>query len=769
MIDDRSQDACDMRTSDEKSPSKTRPSITNHQYAFSQQDRRTFLGQIALGLAMTQMQGFLSPALADESFSIDVPLPKDARLGKLVDLNGYFPFAVPESAEVWKHRAEELRRQLLVANGLWPMPPRPPVEATVHGKVDREQYTVERVYFQSSPGLYVTGSLFRPKNVTGKAPVVLSPHGHWNDGRFFDHGELLVRDEIKKGAEKFPIGGRHPLQARCVQLARMGCVVFHYDMLGYADSVPFSQALAHGFKSQRSSMSQPDHWGLFSAQAELRLLSVMGLQTFNSIRALDWISTLPDVDTSRIGVTGASGGGTQTFMLTAVDDRPTAAFPAVMVSTSMQGGCTCENASYLRVGTGNVEIAALTAPRPLGMSAADDWTKELEKKGLPELKKLYSLVGAPDNVEGKYFPFSHNFNAVSGAMMYEFFNKHFKLGLKSITEEDYVPLTRDELTVWNTDHPKPKMDEEAERTALLNLAKASDEQIASLTPKDAASSEKFREIVGGGWKVLLDRTPPNADAVKVDIVREGKIGDVSYRLGYLNNTMKSESIPTIHLGIKMPPERLVIWITPEGKKGLFAGSDIIAPVKKLLEAGIHVVGLDLLTQGNSLSPDRSPLRSRSTENGRDAACFVFGYNYPLFAQRVQDIVTGIVRAKAKLGPNGRVDVVGVNGAGPLAAAAVAFMRDSVSSLAISTNGFRFAQITDIQDPMLLPGALKYGDLPALIGLCAPVPVWLGGEGSNLPSVTAACYKAIGATDKIAASSVSREGEGSEIAAWLLKS
>ena len=113
---------------------------------------------------------------------------------------------------------------------------------------------------------------------------------------------------------------------------------------------------------------------------------MMGLQTYNSIRALDWFSGLPDVDPKRIGVTGASGGGTQTFILCAIDPRPAVAFPAVMVSTAMQGGCTCENACYLRVGTGNVEIAALIAPRPLGMTAADDWTKEIATKGLPELQ-----------------------------------------------------------------------------------------------------------------------------------------------------------------------------------------------------------------------------------------------------------------------------------------------------------------------------------------------------------------------------------------------
>src|SRR5205807_5057206 len=132
--------------------------------------------------------------------------------------------------------------------------------------------------------------------------------------------------------------------------------------------------------------------------AELRQQSFMGLQTWNSIRSLDFLLSLPDVDASRVGVTGASGGGTQTFILGAIDDRVTAAFPAVMVGTAMQGGCVCENCSYLRIGTGNIEIAGLFAPKPLGMSGADDWTIDIETKGLPELKALYKLMGAGGNV-----------------------------------------------------------------------------------------------------------------------------------------------------------------------------------------------------------------------------------------------------------------------------------------------------------------------------------------------------------------------------------
>ena len=170
----------------------------------------------------------------------------------------------------------------------------------------------------------------------------------------------------------------------------MGCVVFHYDMIGYADSTQISFDLAHRFAVQRPHMNRPSGWGLFSPQAESHLQSVMGLQTYNSLRAVDFLQSLPDVDAERLAVTGASGGGTQSFILAAIDPRIKVSVPAVMVSTAMQGGCTCENACGLRVGTGNVEFAALVAPRPQALTAANDWTLEMKTKGFPQLQQLQS-------------------------------------------------------------------------------------------------------------------------------------------------------------------------------------------------------------------------------------------------------------------------------------------------------------------------------------------------------------------------------------------
>ena len=207
----------------------------------------------------------------------DGDTPNDWRLGKLKDLNGDFSMEVPSSKSAWSKRAEEVRRRILVSCGLWPMPARPPVKATVHGRVDRDEYTVERVYFESYPGFFVTGSLYRPKGKQGPRPVVLSPHGHFSEGRFHRHNDKDFGQALELGDERLAVGGRYPLQARCVQLARMGCIVFHYDMIGYADSKQISYDLAHKHREPRPEMENKDRWGLFTAQAEMRLQSVLSL------------------------------------------------------------------------------------------------------------------------------------------------------------------------------------------------------------------------------------------------------------------------------------------------------------------------------------------------------------------------------------------------------------------------------------------------------------------------------------------------------------
>ena len=397
-------------------------------------------------------------------------VPQDIRLTRLKDENGYYPFTPCSSREAWEKRAAQLRRQVLLAAGLWPMPEKTPIDPAIYGRVDCDEYTVEKIFFETHPGFYLTGNLYRPKGRSGRLPAVLTPFGHWPEGRFYDndvmYGRKATRQQIADGAERFETAARYPLQAYAVQLARMGCVVLQYDMVGRADS----KQLLHN-AGVRPEMNNPRRWGFCSPQAEARMQTIFGLQTYNSIRALDVLSELPDVDPARIGVMGQSGGGQQTNFLCAIDPRPAVSVPMCMVSTTGQAGCICGCASYLWTGTNGIELAALMAPKPLALIGANDWTKDVPAKGLPELKQHYRLWGEEDRVMVEsLLQFPHNFNSVSRSLMYGWLNKQLKLGLEEpILERDFHPLSVAQLSVWDAGHPAPPGGDEFERSFLQRM------------------------------------------------------------------------------------------------------------------------------------------------------------------------------------------------------------------------------------------------------------------------------------------------------------
>jgi dienelactone hydrolase len=710
----------------------------------------------------------------------DGKLPEDSRLGSTRNLDDYFPFTPVDTKEAWARRREQVRQQLLVGLGLWPLPTRTPLNAVVHTKIERDDYTVEHVMFESFPGHYVTGNLYRPKGRSGKLPVVLNPHGHWPDGRFNDQGEANTRKEIAEGGERFEVGGRYPLQARCVQLARMGCVVFHYDMLGYADSIQFP---AHR-PGVRPAMNTAENWGLFSPQAELHEENIMGVQTWNSIRAVDFVTELPDVDPARIAVTGASGGGTQTFILCAIDDRPALCHPAVMVSTAMQGGCSCENAPYLRIDQGNIDIAGLMAPKPMSMTFANDWTKETATKGLPDLQKLYEMLGAKDNVMGKALPqFGHNYNSVSRTVMYNWVNRHFKLGVADpVIERDYQPLSRRELTVWDADHPKPtgdKVGEAHERTLAKWWADDAAQQIAALAPTDDKSLKAYRRVVAGGWESMIGakNLPQNIDpaTLKHEVKVKKEVGDVLLMFGLLTHAVDNVQLPTLFM---QPKEKwngqVVLWVTDTGKNALLtADAAPIPPVASLLKAGFAVAGLDTMLQGEFLAPgqtaDKQPVGhyGDGKEPWMQAAAYRFGYNRPLFCQRVADVLTMIRFIETDKHTPQKLHLVGLGPvAGPIAAAARALDGGRIDRAAIDTAGFRFAKLTEFTDPMFTPGSVKYCDTPGLLSLNAPGMLWLAGEGAAAPPLVAAAYKAAGKSDLLTIGTGDKAADA--VAAWLAK-
>ena len=679
----------------------------------------------------------------------------DVRLAPPKDLDGYFPLTVPATKEAWDKRAQAVRQQLQTALGLWPMPEKTPLNAVIHGKMDMGDYTVEKVYFESMPGFFVSGSLYRPKGKTGKLPAILNPHGHWNNGRFYDNAGGIL-NEIANGAERFEDSGRSPLQSRCVQQARMGCVSFFYDMIGYADSQQISQELAHGFAKQRPEMNTTENWGLFSPQAEAHLQSVMGLQTWDSIRALDFLTSLPDVDPDRIGVTGASGGGTQTFILCALDSRPRVAFPAVMVSTAMQGGCTCENASLLRVGTGNIEIAGLFAPKPLGMTAANDWTVEMQKKGYPELQKLYALLGAPNNVSLKpALHFDHNYNQVSRVAMYNWMNRHLGLGFKEpVIEKDFRRLSAEELTVWDNQHPKPLGGPEFEKQLLRNW----NDDAQSKLQKAAASADDFRKFAQTPVNAILQRTLATAGDVEFDLKDKTDEGKQITMTGFLKNKTHHEKLAAVFVYPKEWNKRTVIWLNENGKSGLYDANGLKPAARKLIDSGACVVGVDLLFQADAVT------KTRRVKNTREAAAYTFGYNHTLFAQRVHDVLSVISFVKHHEHQSDSIDLVALDKTGPLAAVARAQADGAIRRLAIGNADFRFGKVMEIHDVSFLPGGAKYGDLPGFVALAAPAETRLIGE-SAAPELAQKIYRSAGKADAISAVA---KASDADVSAWILQ-
>jgi hypothetical protein len=295
--------------------------------------------------------------------------------------------------ESWIKRADKIKETIRSGAKLKTLPGRCPLNPIRKNKQVFDGYSVESVAFESLPGFYVTGNLYLPATFTGNIPGIVCPHGHFPET--IDYGRF-----------------RPDVQKRCAALAKMGAAVFTYDMLGWGESVPCAHEVPQAVR----------------------------LQTWSSMRVVDFLLSLGFVDESRLGVTGESGGGTQTFLLAALDDRIDVSVPVVMVSCHFFGGCSCESGMPIHKSgsfeTNNAEIAATFAPKPqLLISDGDDWTRNTPVVEFPYIQNVYKLFGMEKNIENVHFENEvHDYGYTKRNAMYHFMAKHLQLKLENVTD-----------------------------------------------------------------------------------------------------------------------------------------------------------------------------------------------------------------------------------------------------------------------------------------------------------------------------------------------
>ncbi len=607
----------------------------------------------------------------------------------------------------WEERAKFLRMRILFSAGILPAPEKTPLHPRVGGKTVHDDYSVENVLLETYPGYYLGGNLYRPRGKTGPFPAVVSPHGHWRYGRF-EHSEI----------------GSVP--ARAVSLARQGYIVFAYDMVGWNDTMQ----LPHGFAGPRE---------------ELWLIGTLGVQLWNSIRVVDYLESLAEVDAGRIAATGASGGGTQTFLLAAVDERIRYSAPVNMVSFLMQGGSRCENAPLLRIDTHNVEFAALFAPKPMMMVAATgDWTVNTPREEFPAVQSIYRLFDAAANVESEQFDSPHNYHKDSREAVYRFFGKHIladadasRFKESSVRPDGVTAL----LNLFNRHLPENAVSLDEFVRQRIAAAEAA---TAGLYPRDPEAFERAEREFRRRLQPALGAESPAED----DIVSE------------------TEADGLRAIGRKSVGDRIPAKLWNEGAAGtptlmVFSGGRAEAVDsdlgKALLAAGGPLLAIDAFQTG------AAAVARDIAGAGDDAERYFRVFNRTDDANRVQDVLTALAFLRKKTGAE-TVNLVGAGRAGLWAVLAAA-LDEGPLQIAGDLDGFDASDDAAYVEGLSIPGLRRAGDFRAAAVLLSGRRALLHNIHDAFPSDWyEAAFAAAGNADGLALTS--RAAEPRRIIGWL---
>lgn len=330
----------------------------------------------------------------------------------------------------WEARKPRLKQEFLDMLGLWPLPPKTDLKPTVTRTFERDGIIIENLHFQSSPGLYVTGNLCRPKEIPAgkKLPTVLYVCGHSNQGRdgnksnYQDHGRWFAAN---------------------------GYVCLTVDTLQLGEIAG-------------------KHHGTYNLQRfwwHSRGYTSAGVECWNGIRAIDYLITRPEVDPNRIGVTGISGGGASTVWIAAADDRVKVAVPVSGMSDLssyvkdqvVNGHCDCM--FFYNVYQWEWTTAlALFAPRPLLFANSDNdriFPMDGNRRIIERLRGCYKMYNAESKVDEFVSMGGHAYRPDLRIAIFQFMNEYLKQEQTPVKDIDFERIPGMELRVFPTDADLP--------------------------------------------------------------------------------------------------------------------------------------------------------------------------------------------------------------------------------------------------------------------------------------------------------------------------
>jgi dienelactone hydrolase len=628
-----------------------------------------------------------------------VSLPQqDSRLTQIRHLNLRYELPKYSSIGEWTKRAEELRLHVKISLGLFPMLPKTPLNPRRIVCYEDEDVIVERVAFESMPGFFVTGNLYRPKSGKPPYPAVLHPHGHVPQ----PEGRLYKREMI-----------------RAMAMAKLGFVVFAYDMVGYGDQF------------------QVVHRGEETPQEHLWAISRGGVQAWNSTRVIDFLQSLPEVDGKRIGCCGSSGGGTQTFFLAAVDERLAVAIPTKMVSAHMQGGCVCENPPILRIDTSNPEIVALFAPRPLMLISDDgDWTKETPKYEFPFVKSIYKLYGAEERCKNAHFSEGHDFAQASREAYYnwaiQWLKNEGKQPKEAVKEPEISLPAQDAFRVWGSDLPKPKNAVSWDEVVKW-IKERANEAIEQMCPKDKKSLEKFqKEMLRAMRRVFVAQIPSKSEIVVHECENTVKSG-VTLKKFWLGRVGVGDKIPAVLLASGKRKSAVLVVSEKGAASEVLEGSGEVSEILFKMVNKFDVLAIDTFLTGMAFGK-----RERNVQ-------FFTTYNRTDDAERVQDVITSLSFLKSRYA---NVNLVGIGNAGLWALFAQA-LTGFATKTAIDLAQFNPNDDEDFVRRFYVPCLRRIGDFRTALMLISPRPLLLHNIHENFPKHWAEmAYKVANARTKL---------------------